>query len=410
MGRTSSIVKARKKIKSVENANKKVFDFSTCEKMTGEEFHKFRRKIYQFYYQNCKTKDFDGYILTWMKENHYSQYDRKNVGIAIDNKKTVPSIGIWCRLLSTGIPDILPQHAKYWSSLPGVMNEVKPLTYYVRKYIENYIEQGKQINDLTPQTLLDFSDQKSIQEHINDQVHHYCAEIDGIIDENRISHKVDLVKKFKEMNFSPVHAKRIKSEYKKDAEEVTNALNLFDSKNLNEDESQLLENYKGFGKKDLKKIVEFYQSINEALDFIIAEKKTTRKRKVKTISKEKITEKALKNFNYMKSDPKLKITSENPQDIIGSKELLTFDYKYNIIRYFVVDPDETGLMIKGSSIVGYDKSKSGCKKVKKIEEFLNQIKTSKKNECRKLFEELKTKMNSLNSGRLTDQNLLLRIF
>jgi len=171
-----------------------------------------------------------------------------------------------------------------------------------------------------------------------------------------------------------------------------------------EADEQLREGYKHRSKKQIRKMIEFLTEIESACNMLMQEAKVTRKpRKVKAISKDKVVAK----LKYKKTDEPLKLVSVNPADIIGSKELWIYNTKSRKFgKYVAAEFHDLG--VKGTTITGFDESKSVCKTLRKPAEQLKEFKSAGKVALRKFLEDINavdTKMN----GRINEEIVLLKV-
>ena len=134
-------------------------------------------------------------------------------------------------------------------------------------------------------------------------------------------------------------------------------------------------------------------------------KKATKKvRAPRSVSKEKIVSK----LKYTREDKALKIISINPVDILGAKELWTYNVKTRKLGQYVADDLQGPLNVKGTSITGYNEMKSVCKTLRKPEEKLKEFAKCTKIQLRKFMSEIKSTETKLN-GRINADTMLLRV-
>jgi len=167
---------------------------------------------------------------------------------------------------------------------------------------------------------------------------------------------------------------------------------------------QLKEGYKHYTKKQLEARVLFFNNlIEDAERYTDITKKTRKPRKPRTIS----VEKKLKHFKYQKEDSNYKIASVNPEKIIGSQELWTFNTKYKTLTVFRAI-DRGGLQVKGTSIVNYDDNNSVTKRTgRKPEYYVDRVLNGGKVIIRKLMDELKN--DAPLSYRINENTIILKV-
>ena len=120
-------------------------DWSTAETWSGDKFHKERTAFARLYYQNVKTADLRGYVYEYMKQNKYSALDIK----AAKAVSHIPvQVGIYAKLLTTGMPDLQENHAEMWRNLKGTSSELKPVSEFVSGGIADVVAEGSLISSL----------------------------------------------------------------------------------------------------------------------------------------------------------------------------------------------------------------------------------------------------------------------
>ena len=134
-------------------------------------------------------------------------------------------------------------------------------------------------------------------------------------------------------------------------------------------------------------------------------KKATKKARVKKApSKEKVIAK----LKYAKEHKELKIVSINPADILGAQELWVYNTKSRKLGKYVADALQGPLGVKGTSLIGFDESKSVCKTLRKPEEKLKEFAKAGKIQLRKFLEDIKATETKMN-GRINADIVLLKV-
>jgi len=192
------------------------------------------------------------------------------------------------------------------------------------------------------------------------------------------------------------HARVIKDFYARNLDELTEAATTKDE--------QLKEAYSHLSKVQLRKITAFYQEIVSACEMLAQEAKVNRKPKAK---KAVPAEKIVAKLKYKKADEPLKLVSINPADILGAKELWTYNTKSRKLGKYVAEEFQD-LGIKGTTITGFSEPKSVQKTLRKPADQLKEFKAAGKVVLRKFLEDINavdTKMN----GRINEDIILLKI-
>ena len=168
---------------------------------------------------------------------------------------------------------------------------------------------------------------------------------------------------------------------------------------------QLKEGYKQRTKKNITSILNFLKDIMSACDMIIQEDKANRvPRAKKSVPKEKLVEK----LNYLKTDSTSKLVSINPVTIIGATILWCYDSKTKKLFRYIADELDGALGVKGTTITGYDQSKSIGKTIRKPVEQLAIFKTGSKTALNKFFDSLTTVEIKAN-GRINPNQILVKV-
>ena len=169
----------------------------------------------------------------------------------------------------------------------------------------------------------------------------------------------------------------------------------------------LREGYSHFKKISLKHMIEILKSAISNLDDRLGVLKASRKPRKR---KPQTAEKQVKALKYLQRNEQFGVDSITPQAIIGSQGLIVFNIKNNKATVFVAAEPKAGLSVKGSTVVGFDESKSCEKTVRKPDEFLKN-----KDGCRKTFASavryltgVKTKC-AVPTGRVNKHCLLLQV-
>jgi uncharacterized protein (DUF433 family) len=194
------------------------------------------------------------------------------------------------------------------------------------------------------------------------------------------------------------HARIIKGYFQRSMDE------LHELASGNADE-QLREAYKHVARKNVKKLIEFYESIAAACEQIAAEQKVLKKPRAKKV---KPAEDLVKKVKFMLSDTKLGITSVPPASIIGAQGVVVYNTKTRKLGVYV-SKTSAGLGVKGTSITEFTE-KSFQKTLRKP---LEQLKEFKEQNTQKRvtdwFAKIKTTSVMLN-GRLSEDIVILKAF
>ena len=335
---------------------------------------------------------------------------------------------ISARMLLKGMPDYNKKEDDYWQSLAGTMGKMAPTTVFLKKRIEEAMQQGAYL--LTQKKEVEEEKKNvykpSIQERIREQVSVQMEEIeewlDGwITDPKSFDPKgFNFKKHFQDYGVTQAHARKISGFYDGEISEYTELLNMpSKAKIAKMDEhaqdmlEQLKEGYAHLSKDDVKKILEALNNIQMACQLVVDTSKATRKtRKRKPKSAEKLVEK----LKFLKVDNKYSLASINPTDIVYANELWVFNVKTRKIGKYVasnIDPqgqqrEGSGLSVKGTTIIGFKEAESVQKTLRKPEEKLKEFKDAGKVKLRTFLEDINAVDIKLN-GRINADTILLKV-
>jgi hypothetical protein len=242
----------------------------------------------------------------------------------------------------------------------------------------------------------------SIQERVRDASMLMTEEIETAIENFQTDPEAFDPKAFKILNVlkakqaKAAHARIIREFYTRDLEELQEAATTKDE--------QLKEAYSHLSKVQLRKITAFYQEIVSACEMLAQEAKVNRKPKAK---KAVPAEKIVAKLKYKKADEPLKLVSINPADILGAKELWTYNTKSRKLGKYIAS-EFADLGVKGTSIINFDEHKSVQKTLRKPIDQLKEFKAAGKVALRKFLDDINavdTKMN----GRINEEIMLLKV-
>jgi hypothetical protein len=254
----------------------------------------------------------------------------------------------------------------------------------------------------------------SIQERMLEQITDLCGDWDDVMDSFIESNKIDLKKFDPEKDLKiyqsgvikPAHAKMIQDQYVPLLAEA--------NESIAGTCEQLNEAYSFMDKKMKKDYAGFFEKIHNACDAIILTGKANRKqRKPRSRSKESI----IKKLKFQVADGDLGIASISPTDVVYANELWIYNTKSRKIGVYHAenkDPRQmaregAGLMVKGTTILGFDADLSTQKTLRKPKEQISNWTGNAKTRFAKAFDEVKTTPTKLN-GRINDTTIILRAF
>ena len=363
-----------------------------CEKMDAQQFLRHWHNAMNYYRLEFSGKDLKPAVLKWMISVGCAEEDVKAFKKTKDNRINV-TMGAIASCLLRGMPAVRAD-----------FNNGRDTATWLREAIVEVIEAGKY--DIDEDAVVEVKStviQPSIQERVKEAAYRMTEEIENAIESFQTDAENFDPKAFKVLNLlkaveaKAAHARIIKDFYAKDLAELEELAS------GNGDE-QLKEGYSHRSRKQVKNLIAFYQEIMAACTMLAQEAKVNRApRAKKSVPKEKIVAK----LKFMKTNEPLKLVSINPADIIGASELWIFNTKTRKLgKYVAAEFNDLG--VKGTSITGFDETKSICKTLRKPEEKLKEFKAAGKIALRKFLDDINatdTKMN----GRINEEIILLKV-
>ena len=377
-----------------EHREKKTRDFSPkwegCESWDTDRFHKFFKDSMDYYRLEKSSKEVKPEVINWMARNGYTKDQIKAFKDTKDFRCN-STTGAIAANLNRGMP-----------SVRADFNNGKNTAQWLGSQISEIIEVGK--NDYEPEV----TEKKitapvvSIQDRLRETSYTMTEELEDALEEFHKDHEAFNPKAFKVLNLlkgrqaKAAHARIIRDLYQPQLAEYEEA--------LEGSCPQLKEGYSHISKKNIKKLIEFYQEITAACTMLMQEAKVNKKPRAR---KAKPAEKIVEKMKYCKSNEPLKLVSVNPTDILGAKELWIFNTKTRKMgKYVAAEFQDLG--VKGTSITGFDEAKSVQKTLRKPEEQLKEFKAAGKVQLRKFLEDIKAVDIKLN-GRINEDTILLKV-
>lgn len=360
------------------------------EKMSATQFVKNYHTAMQFYNLEIPNKDIKPTVLKWMTRNNVDS----NI-IAkfkkVKDWRCVSSMSSIALCLMKGMPE-------YREDFNNGRNTKNWLLDKINQVIEDgeldYTTEEEFGNNTPVKPVV------NIQERLRDISLIMCDDIESYIDKfitnpEKWSPKgINIVNLLKTNGVKSAHARIIKEFYSRSLNEIAS---LFGT----EVDEDLKENYSCYTKKQLRNLLEFYQSIDSACNMLIEKAKVEKVKK--PVSKDKIVEK----LKYKKEDENLKLVSISPVAIIGATVLWTFDTRTKKLYQYIAAEHQT-LSVKGSEIVGFDIDKSIGKTIRKPIEELTKFKNAGKVALRTFMDSINT-LEIKGTGKVTEHQLILKV-
>jgi len=362
----------------------------------AEQFTRHFRYSMEWYRLESSVKELKPKLVEWMHDNGYDRVDINAIRKTKDKYFNGTMVGVAACLVK-GMPAI---HAGF--------NQGRDTEVWLRKEIEKVLEAGA--DDLdddedAPKVEKPVVYVPNIQERLRESAGSMSEELDTAIDAWIMDPEAFDPKAFKIVNLlrgkgaKAAHARYIKGFFARNYQE------LLELAGGNADE-QLKEAYKHNSRKNVKKLIEFYEMIMAACEQIAAEAKVMKKPRAKKV---KPAEQIVAKLKFCVKDDKLGIVSVPPASIIGAQGVAVFNVKTRKIGYYI-SKTSAGLGVKGTSLTDFSE-KSFQKTMRKPPE---QLKEFKEQNTQKRFEtwfvkSVKTTETVLN-GRFNEDTIILKVF
>lgn len=239
---------------------------------------------------------------------------------------------------------------------------------------------------------------QTVQERMEELFHEHASEIDSAIDEFIENKTTEFSAKtyFSTNNVSAPIVKKIKDFYTPRLKEYALAY-------IGKDD-YLKESYSHFSKREFKRFIEFVKSIIDDCGVREVNAKVARKPRTR---KPQAPAKVVSKVQYQKEFAELGLKSISPTSIIDKKEVWLYNTKYRKIIHIVAD-ETSSLTVRGTTIVGFDVSKSTQIMLRKPEEFFKGLTLTKRPLSSKM-KTLTTKPSKPN-GRINNETIILAAF
>jgi len=365
-----------------------------CETWDADTFHRFFKRAMDYYRLESDIKTYKPAVAKWMESVGCTKTDIIAFKKVKDSRVGTTMGAVAC-CLNRGMT---PHRADF--------NNGRDTAAWLRAEIVKVIAAGK--NDISEEDAKAIEAAKpavytpSIQERVREASLKMTEEIEDAIEGFQKDPEAFDPKAFKLLNLlkgkevKAAHARIIKTLYSKDLAELEELAS-------GTEDEQLREGYSHLSRKQVRNLISFYQEIMSACDMLAQEAKVNRAPRAK---KAQPKEKIVAKLKYKKTDEPLKLVSINPTDIIGAKELWTFNTKTRKLgKYVAAEYQE--LTVKGTSIVNFNENTSVQKTLRKPVEQLKAFKDAGKVQLRKFLEDINavdTKMN----GRINEETILLK--
>lgn len=367
-----------------------VWDAERAIEFTEEEFDHYFRKSMRYYNYFYTVKDLKKHFVAWLREHQgtdkYHSLDKAAIDYYAKTKDSLTPFTA-CAIIKAhekGMP-LRDKHVEY---LLSTVNRVISLA-------ENDVDEAADVKPAAAQQVK----QPTIQDRLNEKMSEVLGELEGHFDDVVLNKKSTfkaydfLVSK----NVPQAQLGKFEKNLKTKQDEIEQAQSKTDE--------QLEEGYSHWRAADFKRIIVWINEVFHSIDQYRGVKRATKKAAVrKPPQKEKLVAK----LKYLKSDAALKLVSINPVDIIGATTLWVYNIKTRKIGCYHAEDLGGALGVKGTTITGFDETKSTQKTLRKPEQQLKDFAAAGKVELRKFLSSIKATEIKL-TGRINEDTVLLKI-
>lgn len=372
--------------------------FEGALEMSGAEFHSFRNMAVRYYYETYKISDLIKDLYAWMKDIGYKADQIRDIK-TVGNDGLSASV-IYAVCLRKGMPDLHPEHNEYWNSLEGTVGDLRPVSVSIKENIDYVLSKVRPAVDETA-TVEDKKPQRSVQDYMREKAGVIGGHVEQVIDDF-VAGEYKNPEKFSVMEQLRIHEAPAQA-----IDVIRNPLQ-FMLDEMREVQAgkcdQLKEGYGHLGKIQVRNFIKFLEQAVADCDNYLQLKKATRKPRA---VKKKTPAQLVKTFKFCKEFADLKLKSESPTKLVDASEAWLYNTKNRKLIHVVADDMMKVFTVKGSSIVGFDTTKTVQKTLRKPAEQIKLITGVGKPAARKNFAEIKATEIKFN-GRGNEHIVILK--
>jgi hypothetical protein len=240
----------------------------------------------------------------------------------------------------------------------------------------------------------------TVQDRMREQAAEVASTFDAWLDElatkPRAKTEHDPLKLMQKADFKAGQARHMASFYEGELAELKEAIAGKDA--------DLKEGYSNLKPAQLKRMVKLMEDILAACKLL----QTVTKAKRKVRAKKAVSlDKQVARIKFKQMDTDFGIASVSPTQIVGAKEVWTFNTKYRKLGRFVAK-DDAGLGVKGSNITDFNEVTSVQKSLRKPPEQIKELMKAGKVQLRKFMESIKGVEHKM-KARTNEHMVILRV-
>ncbi len=366
-----------------------------AEDWEGEKFTRHFHSAMGWYRLEKSNKELKPKVIDWMALNGYDKEDIREFKKTKDSRCSL-TVGSIAACLLRGMPEV---HAEF--------NGGKDTAQWLRHQIAEIIKEGEDDIDEsedTPKVEKVVVAQPSIQDRMREAAGTMSEELDAAIDSFITNPDAFDPKAFKIVNLlrgkgaKAAHSRFIKNYFKFGHDELQELAS-------GQADEQLREAYKHLPRKNVRKLIEFYEMIMAACEQIAAEQKVLKKPRAKKV---KPAEQVVAKLKFKTVDDKLGAVSVPAANLIGAQAAVVYNTKTRKLGVYI-SKSSAGLNVKGTSIIDYsDKSyqKTLRKPADQLKEFKEQNTQKRVTDWFGKIKSVETVMN----GRMNADIMILKVF
>jgi DNA-directed RNA polymerase beta' subunit len=361
---------------------------------TGEQFTRAFREAMTYYNSEFNGRELKPQVINWMGRNGFPKDQIVAFKDTSDGRCTT-TMGAVAACLNKGMPAVHPDFNKGRDSTEWLKNAIREITE-AGKEDQPVVETTAEVRSVVPVM--------SIQDRIREQAAGMSEELDAAIDSFLTDPDAFDPKAFKVISL--LRGKGVKAAQSR----YIKGFFAFGHAELKElasgkADEQLREAYSHHPRKNIKKLIDFYESIMLACDQIAQEAKVLKKPRAK---KAVPADKLVAKLKFKTIDDKLGLVSVPAVGLIGAQSAVVYNTKTRKIGIYI-SKTSAGLSVKGTSIIDFT-DKSFQKTLRKPTE---QLREYKEQNTQKRVIDWFTKIKSTDTvmnGRMNADIMILKIF
>lgn len=352
------------------------WDTERASKFENAEFEHYLAESLRYYNTHSSAKELKKFVVEWVQENMKLPKEHLAFYIQSDADQTPMSL---CGLIAAAR-----------AGMPMREKNKQYVVETVTKIIET--QQAKKIKtDKKEKPVVNIQDR--LAEKTSAIIGELEAEVDNAFTDKPTANVYEFITA---RNLVQAHIGKVKAHFQKQIDELSLVVEGKDE--------QLNEAYAFLKAKDFKRIGAFYVKLMADLDSYSSVKKASKKLQVKRPQNK---DKLVAKVNYLKESKELKIVSVSPIEILGAQEVWVYHTKHKKLGKYVA-ADHSALGIKGTSITGFNETKSVQKTLRNPSEQLALFMKAGKVALRTFLKDIKAVETKL-IGRLNADTLILKV-